>query len=184
MDPTVAAAAIGVGGTVVVGVAGFSAAIWTTKRTIASAREGRVWDKRAASYEAAITELLKRTTKIQRLLNSSSLTWTVENLAEYRASQDTPEWYAAEGRLQAYSSQQVLQALPAARHAGRATLEAFDKAGEGLAAELLKASGTTLETQIYIERVVPLLDRIREAANESLPRDEELIRLMRTELQG
>jgi hypothetical protein len=47
MDPTVIAAAIGVGGTVIVAVAGFSTAVWTAKGTINHARESRVWDRRA-----------------------------------------------------------------------------------------------------------------------------------------
>jgi hypothetical protein len=42
MNPTVVAAAIGVGGTVIVGMAGFGAAIWNTKRTIAADRDSRL----------------------------------------------------------------------------------------------------------------------------------------------
>jgi hypothetical protein len=45
MNPTVLAAAIGVGGTVVVGVAGFWAAVRNTGRTIVHARENRIWDR-------------------------------------------------------------------------------------------------------------------------------------------
>ena len=48
------AAAIGVGGTVIVGVAGYSAAIWTTRRTIQQARDTRMWDKRAEVYVDAL----------------------------------------------------------------------------------------------------------------------------------
>ena len=44
MNPTVVAAAISVSGVVVVGVAGFGAAIWNTRKTMAQARESRVWD--------------------------------------------------------------------------------------------------------------------------------------------
>jgi hypothetical protein len=46
----VAAAAIGVMGTVIVGLAGFGATIWTTRHTTATARESRIWAKRAATY--------------------------------------------------------------------------------------------------------------------------------------
>jgi len=50
VDPIVTAAAIGVGGTVLVGVAGFTAAIWNTRQTIRHDREARVWDRRADAY--------------------------------------------------------------------------------------------------------------------------------------
>ena len=50
MDPTETAAAIGVGGTVLVGVAGFAAAIWNTKQTIGRDREARIWDRHADAY--------------------------------------------------------------------------------------------------------------------------------------
>jgi hypothetical protein len=39
------AAAIGVGGIVIVGVAGFSAAIWNTRKAIAHVRESKLWDR-------------------------------------------------------------------------------------------------------------------------------------------
>jgi hypothetical protein len=75
----VVAAAIGVGGTVIVGVAGFGASIWNTRRTIAHDRDSRLWDKRAAAYEAALAEIVNRSATRQRWLNSSSETWTAEN---------------------------------------------------------------------------------------------------------
>ncbi len=49
MDSAVVAA-IGVGGTVVVGVTGFWAAVKNTSQTIASAEESRIWERRAQAY--------------------------------------------------------------------------------------------------------------------------------------
>ena len=60
MNPTVIAAAIGVGGTVVVGVAGFWAAIRNTSQTIAHARENRIWDRRANAYVEALAAVHHR----------------------------------------------------------------------------------------------------------------------------
>ncbi len=60
MDPTVAAAAIGVTGTVIVGLAGFGAAIWTTRQATATARESRIWDKRAATYVDVLAAIQSR----------------------------------------------------------------------------------------------------------------------------
>lgn len=44
------AAAIGVGGTVVVGVTGFWAAVKSTSQTIASVEESRIWERRVQAY--------------------------------------------------------------------------------------------------------------------------------------
>jgi hypothetical protein len=184
MDPTVTAAAIGVGGTVIVGVAGFSAAIWSTRKTIAHDRESRVWDKRAAAYEAALAEIVNRSAVRQRWLRSPSETWTAENLAEYFASQDKPEWFAAWGRLLAYSSQQVLKALAAARSADFDVSQAFDRVGERLATGKLEIAAGTLTPDALHKQLLPMLDRVGEAVNESLNRDEELVAQMQIELQG
>jgi hypothetical protein len=71
MDPTVIAAAIGVGGTVIVGVVGF----WSTKtasdkaalvatdntaRALDAARDERIWDRRARAYGQSVAALLYR----------------------------------------------------------------------------------------------------------------------------
>lgn len=124
------AAAIGVGGTVIVGVAGFGAGIWNTRKTIAHDDDNRLWAKRAAAYEAALTQMLIRSTARVRWLNSSSETWTAENVEEYLATQYQPEWSAVEAKLLAYSSDQVEQALSATRLADGAVSQAFDRVGE------------------------------------------------------
>jgi hypothetical protein len=48
MDSAVITTAIGVGGTVVVGVSGFWASVKNTSQTVASARQSKVWDRREA----------------------------------------------------------------------------------------------------------------------------------------
>jgi hypothetical protein len=184
MDPTVIAAAIGVGGTVIVGVAGFGASIWNTGRTIAVAREGRLWDKRADAYEAALTEMLNRSATRERWLDSSSETWTAENLAEYFASANKPEWSVAEGKLIAYSPQQVLEALYETRSADADVSQAFDRVGERMAADKLEIAAGTLTFEAHRDRVFPLLERVRGAVRESRNRDRELAAVIQIELQG
>jgi len=46
MDAAVIAAAIGVGGTVVVGVSGYVASVRNTRQTTASTQQGRIWERR------------------------------------------------------------------------------------------------------------------------------------------
>jgi hypothetical protein len=71
MDPAVIAAAVGVGGTVVVGVAGYWASVRNTGQTIASARQARVWDSRdaqRAQVKLAITNYLEAKRHLQTQL--------------------------------------------------------------------------------------------------------------------
>lgn len=184
MDSTLLAAAIGVGGTVIVGLAGFGTTIWSTRKTIAHDRDNRLWDKRAAAYEAALTEVVNRSATRQRWLNSCSETWTAENLAEYIASQDKPEWSEAEGRLLAYSPQRVLRALYVARSADADVSQAFDRVGVRLTAGKSEIAAGTLTFDELRDQVRPMLDMVREAVNESLNRNNELVALMQIELQG
>lgn len=71
MDPVVTAAAIGVAGTVIVGVAGFlstkrasdkaaQVSIDNTASSLDAARDERIWDRRAWAYEQGIAALLYR----------------------------------------------------------------------------------------------------------------------------
>lgn len=90
----------------------------------------------------------------------------------------------AESRVLAYSSQQVLMALEAARSADDAVSQAFDRVGERLAAGEPQVAAGTLAWETLRDQVFPLLELVRAAANESVSRDEELIGLMQIELQG
>jgi len=51
MDSAVIAAAIGVGGTVVVGVSGFWASVRNTSQTVASAYQNRIWVRQEAQRD-------------------------------------------------------------------------------------------------------------------------------------
>jgi hypothetical protein len=119
MNPTVMAAAIGVGGTVLVGVAGFGAAIWNTRRTIAHARESRIWDRRADVYVEALAALhYRHVVARSRLVDE-------ETEKAMLAGRQQPEWPALEARLQAFASEPVFMAVEASSRAHRAAGFAF-----------------------------------------------------------
>jgi hypothetical protein len=63
MNPTVMAAAIGVGGTVIVGIAGFWASVRTTSKTIRDGHDTRVWDQRRAIYVEILVAVYYRNTR-------------------------------------------------------------------------------------------------------------------------
>jgi hypothetical protein len=104
MDPAVMAATIGVGGTVIVGVAGYSAAVWGTRKTL-QARDTRMWDKRAEVYVDALAAVHYRQTARERAMR----TWRMDNEddrheAAYLAAYTAPDWHQLEARLLAFAS--------------------------------------------------------------------------------
>jgi hypothetical protein len=172
MDPTVTAAAVGVGGTVLVGVAGFGAAIWNTRRTIAHARESRVWDRRADVYVEALASMQYRQLSSRDMTLPDSidglhlhiaLKQTKDLLAEYKP----PDLQGLEARVQAFASQPVLTAMQASNAAHRAAIDAF---------------------KFKMEKPLPSPERVRagvvEAWKAAMAADYAVVEAIRTELQG
>ena len=162
MNPVVTAATIGVGGTVIVGVAGFGASILNTRRTIAHARETRIWDKRAEAYVDAIAAVHYRHAK--RDLDMRTYPLDAESArreGEYLAAYTPPDWYALEGRLLAFASQPVIKAVQAS------------SAKHMYAMNALKVSQ-------YPDAV----ERAREAQKAADNADDAVIEVIRAELQG
>ena len=112
MNATVLAAVIGVSGTVVVGVAGFGAVMWNTSKTIAHAREARLWDQRANVYVDAIAAIRNRQLKRDNEIKGPSQldSESVRHLQAYLASYKQPEWHQLEARLTAFGTDAVIQA--------------------------------------------------------------------------
>ena len=199
MDSAVAVAAIGVGGTVVVAAAGFGVAIWTTKKsietakwttgqtieaadrttrqTIASDRANRIWDKRAAAYEAALAEIVNRRTSHERWMGSEAETWTEKNVEELLASRADPEWSAVQARLLAYSSPPILKALDMAWSADQAVSQAMDKV-----AGPIRAGKSEKDAAILSPERASLLKPVQDALDKSVTCDKELIALVQTAL--
>lgn len=107
MNPTVLAAAIGVGGTVIVGVTGFWASVRNTGKTVSLARESRIWDRRAKAYVDII----------------AALEWQLRLFGPHRrifpeaGDLGPPNWEKLETSLQAWASESVLTAMKASAQA-------------------------------------------------------------------
>ncbi len=127
MNPTVIAAAIGVGGTVVVGVTGFLAAIRNTRKTITHARESRIWDRRANAYVEALAALHHR----QEAREVRVQTGAVDDLIKQRAqayfggTYSPPDWHELEASLLAFASGPVVTAARASSTAHMRVMSAL-----------------------------------------------------------
>src|SRR5262249_21758230 len=96
VSTVVEAAAIGVTGTVIVGVAGFGASIWNTRKTLAAAHKSWIREQRAIAYVEAIAAVHYRQFSRQVAAGFGPLTEAVgrEALAAYRR----PDWNVLEAR--------------------------------------------------------------------------------------
>jgi hypothetical protein len=173
MNPTVMAAAIGVSGTVIVGVAGFGAAIWNTRRTIAHARESRIWDRRSETYVDALVAVNFRQARRKQQTQTGPVDEATQRALSGLAADKDFDWHMLESRLQAFSSNRVFTAVQDSSTASERAMTAFrawqaeDKKGEYF-------SEANLETR-----------RVADEALESAEAaDDAVVELIRTELQG
>jgi hypothetical protein len=116
MNPTVIAAAIGVSGTVVVGVAGFGANIWNTRKTLLQARDSKLWDERAAVYVDTLAAIHYRQVERDRELTENrgkakKDKEALDRSEAYLASFEPPDWHTLEARLLAFASSPVAEAV-------------------------------------------------------------------------
>jgi hypothetical protein len=164
MNPTVMAAAIGVGGTVIVGVAGFSASVWNTRKTAVGAHENRVWDEQAKVYVDAVAAVYYRQAERDRDTATSPDARGDQISQAYLATYEPPSWIELDSRLLAFGSEPVVKAMQAAFAAHWNALRAFeswhDSGGGGTAASVNEA---------------------RDAANKA---DDAVVELIRAALQG
>lgn len=165
MNPTVLAAAIGVSGTVIVGVAGFGAAIWNTRRTIAHDRESRIWDRRAAVYIEALAAVNYRQAKRKYATQTSPLDEASQRALSGLAASQEFDWHGLDARLQAFASEPVYTAVQVSSTASERAMIAF---------RAWRAAGASSETSRAV-------DEAREAAEAA---DDDVIETIRTELQG
>jgi hypothetical protein len=173
MDPTVTAAAIGVGGTVLVGVAGFTAAIWNSRQTIRHDREVRIWDRRADAYVEALAAIHNR--QIRRGLDMGTRPMDDRLRAGMKALASKYQMDAAslEARLQAFGSEPVFSAVQASSTAHRDAIAAYDS---------WRAAGGAPETAAEgLEKARRAADSAREAADDA---DDAVIEQIRRELHG
>ncbi len=184
MDSTVTAAAIGVGGTVVVGVAGFGAAIWNTRRTIANDREKRVWDKRAEVYVAVLAAVQYRQlqTGTWRDLGDPSIELSLVASAE----SEPPDWHKLEALMRAFASEAVLMAMEASSAANEDFVHRLGQLGPP---ELAGPGGRRQPVPLTSEGDSPVPGTSPAAARpdpwqQVQAADDALVELIRAELQG
>src|SRR5260370_4622017 len=117
MDPTIPAAIIGVGGSVLVAVTSFLTTRAVTGRQLADARQSRIWDKQAATHTDAIAGVQWRTARRNRDLATIKL---LGRQPPDSAHGNSPvDWAELQGRLFAFASPQVLAAVRTAGDAGQ-----------------------------------------------------------------
>jgi hypothetical protein len=144
MSPDVTAAAIGVAGTVIVGLAGFGAAIWTARRTAASARENRVWRQRARAYidTIAATSYRQLAREFEMRGKDNLDDQTRQSAQAWLDTHQPPVAHDLEARLLAFGSAEVNKATKASTTAHREAIWAFE-AGQANAADRHKAADKT-----------------------------------------
>lgn len=179
MDPTIAAALIGVGGATLVAITSFLTTRAITARQLADARQSRIWDKQAAAYTDAIAGVQWQTARRNRELAMIELTGS-DPLDDAPSPVD---WAELQGRLFAFASPRVLVALKAASDAGqeakRITTHLF-----GLITFAVTPGeqwDRTTDSTDEIERAIEAADRAAQAAND---KDDALIDAIRADLHG
>lgn len=167
------AAAIGVGGTVLVGVAGFAAAIWNTKQTIGRDREARIWDRRADTYVETLAAIHNR--QIRRGLERGThpMDHRLRTGMQALASKYEMDAAGLEARLQAFGSERVFSSVQASSTADRDAVTAHDS---------WRAAVTTPGTSpADLEKARQAADAARKAADDA---DDAVTEQVRHELNS
>jgi hypothetical protein len=185
MSPALLAAAIGVSGTVIVGVAGFWATVRATGKTLQAGHDARIWDKRAAVYVDALASVHYRQIRRAHDMRGFRLDEESERRAEaYLATYAPPDLYSLEGRLLAFASQPVVTAVQASSTAHHRAIGAF---------HAWQAAADAARAQIGVPGPPPpgqgaanigLHAAAQEARKAADDADDAIVELIRAELQG
>lgn len=203
VDPTIAAAlitggvgALGIVGTVVTSVVGSQSTREATERTVEagtaantatliSAREDRLWEKRAAAYQETLTRLLHRQAERHFDLRKYRVDAETERkLKEFYENYELPAMFETQGRLVAYASDTVMAAFNASRGAhAKVQVQYGHRAALRESARLAQESGRLEgvpdgDTMLDAQRQ---LDIALEAADAA---DQTLIDVIRVELRS
>ena len=186
MNPTVAAAAIGVGGTVIVGVAGFWASVRNISRTIRYARESRLWDRRADLYIETLAALNYRENRRWHEVHASGADQDPDpeerqRIEAYLAAHRPPDWSDLVIRLYALAAGPVVTAVEASRKADYEAISRYHS-WRRLETELSAPSedGAGAPDEAATAAAVVLSDALVAAEKA----DDEVLRVTRTELQS
>jgi hypothetical protein len=172
VNPIVTAAAIGVGGTVLVGVAGFTAAIWNTKQTIRHDREARVWDRRADAYVETLAAISNRQVRRGLDMGTRPMDHRLRTGMQALAIKYQMDAAGLEARLQAFGSEPVFSAVQASSTAHRDAVAAYDA---------WRAASAPEASRNGMEKPRRAADAARKAANDA---DDAVTEQIRRELNG
>ena len=196
MDGTIVVGALGVVATAVTAWIGswntrratertVEAGAATNRATLAAAREDRLWEKRAAAYEASLTELLYRQAHRQYELRKYRLDDDSEQkLKDFYEDYELPGVFEAQSRLVAYSSDAVVDAFQATKTAHAAVRMAYSRVEmfrEQIRAAQANGSPRSAPDGDEIMDAQHKLDDELEAADAT---DEALIKVIRDELRS
>jgi hypothetical protein len=183
----------GIVGSVTVALAGFRSMRSATQQTIEADRDRRLWEKRAAAYEAILAAMLSRqAVRVRGKQAIETKKKMTEVLAEF-VQFDLPGRYELEGRITAYASRAVRTAYGEVRVADLevtaryATLKALDTtaAAGGLQVKA-QGQGRLPNDQAVIEARFSwdeIWDALLLALEKANGKDRALIELIRAELQ-
>jgi len=204
------ASVIGLAGTAFVAFTGFRNTRKATEQTLRAAKDERLWEKRAATYERAIAALLSRREFRKGLGGASrragyyrrydlSTHYLAENISlppePFFDRYEPVGWLEIEARLFAYATAAVLTALQASREANDKARKALEDSlpqtwtgdVERLKTDIVAPTGTGMDADPPPESSAPspeLAAALREAEDEAEAKDTELINAIRAELQG
>lgn len=181
MNPTIAAALIGVGGSVLVAITGLLTTRAITARQFSEAHQGRIWDKQAATYIDAINGVRWRTAQRDREL--TVIKFTGRQPASPDPADRPVDWTELQGRLFAFASPEVLIALRTAGDAGRVADDRITKLF-GLitfAVPLGEQWNFISHSTDEIEQAIESADHAAQAASDL---DDALIDAIRADLHG
>jgi hypothetical protein len=158
-------AVIGGGWTALVGIAGFGAAIYTTRRTIQAARDDRLHDQRAALYVDVLRAVMYwQLLRTVRTHDVDPATRLPENASSLLEGFEEPDWHALDARQLAFASEPVFSRLQARYWADAAASDLFVM---------------WLRDRTHENRTAAVA--ARDAADKA---DHALVELIREELQG
>lgn len=203
VNPQIAAAlisggvgAIGIVGTVVTSVVGSKNTRQATARTVEAGtaanratliagREDRLWERRAAAYEEALTSLLHRQAKRHFDLRDYRVTAEIEqNMNDFYEGYELPGLFETEGRLVAYASNPVIKAYRATRSAHAAVQVAQSHRTALQVSNRLAAQTARPEGAASGEIMTDAQRKLSSALREADAADETLIEIIRTELRS
>jgi hypothetical protein len=201
MDATIVAAlisggvgAIGIVGTVVTSVVGSKNTREATGRTVEAgtaqnratliaAREDRLWERRAAAYEEALTGLLHRQAK-RHFDTRQFRTSDEQQMKEFYESYQLPGVFETESRLVAYASDSVMKAYRATRGAHAAVVVAYSHRAALQESNRLAGQTGRQEGAASPEIMTDAQRKLDIALREADAADDTLIEVIRDELRS